>query len=343
MNPTITQLVIERAATGDPLTSRIRERLQGVGEIVTDDPRTLLGRNRKDSGSLFLMRHRGAFVKDFPATPHSPPCGEKYIITMLNCPHACSYCYLQSYLAHGNLVLFTDLERMKTEVARFISHDAPKRITTGEMSDSLALDKLTGTTLELLPLFEGTGTFLDVRTKSARIDHLVSALAGRETAGNLVITWTLGPPEMIEREEMGTASLTERLEAMGRTLRAGLRVGVRFDPVVPYYADMKTYESLIGEISRIVGSDGIDRFEIGVLRFPPGLIEKVRERHPRSMLLRGEYLKDSEGKLRLYRPARVALYRGIARLVRMSFPDAGIELSMESRDVWEDAGISLVM
>lgn len=343
MNPTITQLIIERAAVDDPLTAGIRERLRGIDETVMDDPRTLLGRDRKGDGSIFLMRHRGAFVKDFPATPHSPPCGEKYIITMLNCPHACSYCYLQSYLEHGRLVIFTDLERMKAEVARSISHDAPKRITTGEMSDSLALDELTGTTLELLPLFEGTGTLLDVRTKSARIDHIVSALAGRERAADLVLTWTLGPAAMIEREELGTASLTERLEAMGRALRAGLRVGVRFDPIVPYYADMKAYESLIGEIARVAENDGIDRFEIGVLRFPPDLIEKVRARHPRSMLLRGEYLRDSEGKLRLYRPARVALYREIARLVRMRFPGAGIELSMESRDVWEDAGIALAI
>jgi len=343
MNPTITQLVIERAAAGDPLTVRIRERLRGVGETVTDDPRKLLRRDQWGGGSLFLMRHRGAFVKDFPAIPHSPPCGEKYIITMLNCPHACSYCYLQSYLEHDRLVIFTDLERMKAEVAHSISHDAPKRITTGEMSDSLALDELTGTTLELLPLFEGTGTLLDVRTKSARIDHIVSALAGRKRTANLVITWTLGPAGMIEREEGGTASLTNRLEAMGRALRAGFRVGIRFDPVVPYYADMNAYKSLIGEIARIAEGAGIDRFEIGVLRFPPGLIEKIRARHPRSMLLRGEYLRDGEGKLRLYRPARVALYREIARLVRTRFPHAAIELSMECREVWEDAGVELAI
>jgi spore photoproduct lyase len=341
MNSTITQLVIERTAVDDPLTARIRERLRGAQETVTDEPRGLLGRDRKGDGTLFLMRHRGAFVKDFPATPHAPPCGEKYIITMLNCPHACSYCYLQSYLEHGRLVIFTDLERMKAEVSRSISHDAPKRITTGEMSDSLALDELTGTTLELLPLFEGSGTLLDIRTKSARIDHIVSALGGRKEAANLVITWTLGPPEMIEGEEPGTAPLMERLDAMRRALRAGLRVGIRFDPVVPYYADMKAYESLIGEIARVVEGNRIDRFEIGVLRFPPGLIERIRARHPRSKLLKGEYLRDGEGKLRLYRPARVALYRGIAHLVRRRFPGAAIDLSMESREIWEDAGVGL--
>ncbi|HER44166.1 MAG TPA: hypothetical protein ENO08_06875 [Candidatus Eisenbacteria bacterium] len=341
MNPFVTQFVIERAALGDPLTARLRGRLPGAGITIVDDPRRLPWQEAAEEGALFLMRHRGAFVKDFPMTPGSPPCGEKYIVTMINCPHDCSYCYLQSYLGHGRLVIFTDLERMKKEVAASISSESPKRITTGEMSDSLALDELTGTTLELLPLFEGTGTFLDVRTKSARIDHIISAVEAGLPASSLVMTWTLGPPDMIEREERGTAPLPDRLEAMARALGAGIRVGVRFDPVVPLYADMDAYASLIGRIARSADGRRIDRFEIGILRFPPGLIEKVRARHPRSGLLEGEYLRDSEGKLRLYRPARVEIYRGLARLVREAFPGARIELSMEDREVWEDAGIAL--
>jgi len=341
MNPAVTQLAIERAALEDPLTLRVRAALPGAAADVSDDPLNVALPEAAEGGTLFLVRHRGAFVKDFPVTPGSPPCGEKYIITMLNCPHACSYCYLQSYLEHGRLVLFTDLERMKEEVAAAISRDAPKRFTTGEMGDSLALDELTGVTLELLPLFEETETLLDVRTKSANIDHILSAFAASEPPSNLVVTWTLGPPEMIEIEEPGTAPLAERLGAMSRAIRAGFRVGVRFDPVVPRYADMNAYASLMEEIARSAGDGTIERFEIGVLRFPPGLMEKIRERRPRSGLLEGEYLKDREGKLRLYRPARVAIYRGIAGLVREAFPGAAIELSMEDTEVWADSGIDL--
>jgi spore photoproduct lyase len=359
MNPDITHLIIERAAQDDPLARRVRERLPEAGVSVTDDPWALLGRRplretdlaaageresppRTGPGgksTLLLMRHKGSFVKDFPPSPGSPPCGERYIVSMLNCPYRCTYCYLQSYLDHDRLVLYTDLERMKEEIGRSISSGAPIRITTGEMSDSLALDGLTGTTLELLPLFEGTGTSLEVRTKSAAIDHLLPALEAR--AASLVLTWTLGPIAMIRREEPGTAPLPKRLEAMRRAVRAGIRVGVRLDPIVPHYADMESYGSLVEEIAEAVKGERIERFEIGALRFPPGLMEKVRDRDPGSMLLRGEYLKDPEGKLRLYRPARVALYRGIARLVRDAFPRIPIELSMESRDIWEDAGIDL--
>ncbi len=341
MNPGITQLVIERAALDDPLTARVRGALPGAAVTVADDPLGVTASETADGGTLFLVNHRGAFVKDFPTTPGSPPCGEKYIITMLNCPHACTYCYLQSYLEHGRLVLCAGLERMRDEVADAISHDAPKRMTTGEMGDSLALDELTGITLELLPLFEGTGTLLDVRTKSAGIDHILSAYAAHDPPANLVVTWTLGPREMIELEEPGTASLAERLGALTRAVRAGFRVGVRFDPVVPRYADMDLYAALVEEIARAAGSGSVERFEIGILRFPPGLMEKIRARRPRSGLLEGEYVRDREGKMRLYRPARVALYRGIAGLIRETFPRAAIELSMEDEEVWADADVEL--
>jgi spore photoproduct lyase len=363
MEHLIKKLIIDREALDDPLVSRIRERLPGAGTTISDDVRSELPCKPAPPESLVLMRQRGAFVKDFPSTDGSPPCSEKYIITMLNCPYGCTYCYLQSYLAHDRLVLFTDTDRMKDEVARTIAREAPHRITTGEMGDSLALDELTGTTFELMPLFAGTETLLDVRTKSARVDHLLERLARRGHApssnsdvppgnrtgaapeqglagsDNLVVTWTLGPRQMVEREEPGTAPLAERLGAMSRTIRAGVKVGVRFDPIVPVYADLAAYEELVGEIKRAADGAAIHRFELGVLRFPPGLIEKLRIRYPTSPLLRGEYVRATEGKLRLYRPARVALYREIARLIRTSFPDALIELSMESRSVWYDAGI----
>jgi spore photoproduct lyase len=361
MEGRIKSLIIDREALSDPLVSRIRERLPDAEATVVDRVGHCQMLGAGPPGSLVLMRRRGAFVKDFPVTCDSPPCGEKYIVTMLNCPHRCTYCYLQSYLSHERLVIFTDTDRMREEVAGTIADEAPRRMTTGEMGDSLALDELTGTTLELLPLFAGTGTLLEVRTKSAHVDHLLERPAGapqprprdsgdpaegggtasQRPAGaeDLVVTWTLGPHEMVEREEPGTASLAGRLSAMHRTIGAGVKVGVRFDPIVPFYADPAAYDELIAGMKHAADGGAIHRFELGVLRFPPGLLEKMRTRHPASPLLRGEYVRDTEGKLRLYRPARVALYRKIARLIRSHFPDAVIELSMESGSVWEDAGI----
>lgn len=342
--------MVDREAQGDPLAAHLRERLPGAKVEILDDARRYLSSGSRASDSLVLMRRRGAFVKDFPQTPGTPPCGEKYIIPMMNCPYSCSYCYLRSYLEHRSVVIFTDTGRMKEETARAIAEDAPRFMTTGEMSDSLALDDLTGTTLDLLPLFEGSSTLLEARTKSDNVKHLLAAAddpsrlsSGSEPAGSLLdrllVTWTLGPEEMMEREEPGTASLGARLDAICALRGAGIKTGVRLDPIIPAYADIASYGRLLDGLKEAAGGNGIYRFELGALRFPSGLLESVRETVPRSPILRGEFLRDREGKLRLYRPSRVSLYREIAGLVLQRFPEASIELCMESSSVWEDAGI----
>ncbi len=350
MNKRWNNLLIDREAEGDPLAERLRGKLPDAEVEMTDDARRHVSSGSCAPGTIVLMRRRGAFVKDFPQTPGTPPCGEKYIVTMMNCPYSCSYCYLRSYLEHRSLVIFTDIERMKEEISMAIAEDAPRIMTTGELSDSLALDDLTGTTLDLLPLFEGSATLLEARTKSDNVEHLLRAAAERNGSkgesdsdqglfDRLLVTFTLGPETMIEREEPGTAPLGARLRAIGELTGAGIKTGVRLDPIIPAYAGVDTYSPLLDELKDAAGGNGIYRFELGVLRFPPGLLESVREAAPQSPILRGEYLRDTEGKLRLYRPSRVSLYRNIAGLILQRFPESRIELCMESGTVWEDAGI----
>lgn len=333
----IRRIIIDREAAGDPLSDRIRARLPELPVSISGGVSDLLAGGPPGDGSLVLTRHRGAFVKDFPSTPGSPPCGEKYIMTMLNCPFSCSYCYLQSYLEHGLLVIFTDTARMKEEVARVIESDRPARMTTGEMGDSLVFDRLTGTTMDLLPLFKGTSTMLEVRTKSTETGHLLGC-----GSDNLIITWTLSPAPAILAEEAGSAPLDSRLDAIAEVTAAGILTGIRFDPVIPSYYDADAYGDIVEKIASTADRSMIHRFEIGILRFPPGLWECAGKKRPASPLLRGEYFRDIEGKMRYYRPERVRIYREIFGSIRSAFPDTPVELSMEDVSVWEDAGIGIL-
>ena len=361
MNVPIKRLIVEERAAGDELTVRLHKLLPDVPVEIVESARNAIAENTRGKDSIILAHHEGAFVKDFPVTTGSPPCGEKYVLTMLNCPFSCTYCYLQSYLEHSRIVVFTNMDKMKREIADSLSTAQPKRVTTGEMGDSLALDHLTGISLVLLPLFTGTDTLFEVRTKSDQIDHLLAyvtdkqpvtgrdrhhpahatpaGIQGRGSKENLLITWTLGPEEAIRREEPGAVSLDERLRAMKRARDAGIKVAVRFDPIIPFYANLDAYDHLIGRLSGTVDLGGLHHLELGVLRFPPGLWERVHERNPRSPLLHGEYLRDRDGKIRFYRPMRVALYRETVRLIRARCSGVPIELSMENCSVWEDAGL----
>jgi spore photoproduct lyase len=329
----INRLYIDRRSEEDALTGRIRKALPDAGITIVGGPEDIPESEAGRRDTLFLTHHPGAFVKDFPTVPGSPPCGEKYILTMLNCPFSCTYCYLQSYLEHRRITIFTNTARLESEIRSALSSAPAPRLTTGEMGDSLALDHITGTTAGLLPLFEGTDTILEVRTKSAQVEHLMG------NSGRLVVTWTLGPEEAIRREEPGTASLTERLGAVSAVARSGVRVGIRFDPVIPAYYTSEEYMALIDRIADTVPEDALYRFELGVLRFPPGLRDIIRRSHPGSRLLLGEYIRDRQGKLRLYRPKRIGIYRDIHRSINARFPNVPVEISMEDLSVWEDAGV----
>lgn len=332
----IQKLIIDRESVRDPLTVRVRERLDPVPADVVPDARDLIAAEPGERTSLILMRHRGAFVKKFTTPRDAPPCCERYLVTMLNCPFSCSYCYLRSYLEHRRLVVFTNTDDLAGEIGRVRAEGSTVRLTTGELGDSLAMDELTGTTRDILAMLNGSGMTLDVRTKSNRMDHLLRG----DTAGrNLVITWTLGPEAQAAREERGTAPLEARCDAMRRTAACGIRVGVRFDPIIPFYTDIAEYRRILETIAASVDPRFLSRFELGLVRFPPGLWQCIRSNEPASPLLRGEYFRDREGKIRLYRPARIALYRELARAIRSFFPDVPIDLSMEERTVWEDAGL----
>jgi spore photoproduct lyase len=342
MIPRFERLIIDRRALGDPLTERIRSRMAGVEEIVTGDLSGHL-RSAGGSGDLLLRYHEGRFVKDFPPTPGAPHCGEKYIATLQGCIFGCTYCYLRSYLSHRSVAILVNSAAMHGEIAEVLASGA-LRLTTGELGDSLALDRITDLTASILPLLEGTGAVLEVRTKSSSVDHLPGvAITGGKTADlarrHLMVTWTLAPPEAIETEEPLTASLDERLEAISRISRAGLPFAIRLDPIIPHYWNKHSYRNLLERVMESAAGTGPQRIELGILRFPPGLIETVRKQSPHSAVLRGEFVRNRDGKMRLYRPLRISIYREIAGLAVELFPGSALELSMEDRTVWEDAGI----
>ncbi len=335
MTPRFDRLVISDLATSDPLTKRIMERLERSETIITDDPGEFAG-----AGAFILKYHEGRFVKDFPVTPGAPPCGEKYVAALQGCIYDCSYCYLRSYLADNTVTLLVNSEKMEDDIREALL-SGTVRLTTGELSDSLALDHITGLTSSILTLLEGTGAMIEARTKSANVDHL-PGLDGSDPAlarRHLLVTWTLSPPEAVISEEPGTAALDERLAAISKVSAAGIRYALRLDPIIPSYWNPDLYRDLLLEVMDTAGAAPV-RIELGVLRFPPGLADSVRKDIPFSPILHGEYIRDREGKMRLYRPLRLDIYHELINTIEMLFPGTVIELSQEDRTVWDDAGLT---
>ena len=334
MIPRFDRLVVHSLALGDPMTKRVMERLHREETVLTDDPAEHAG-----PGAFVLKHHEGRFVKEFPVTPGAPPCGEKYIAALQGCIYDCSYCYLRSYLSGNSITLLVNSEKMESDIREALL-DGTVRLTTGELSDSLALDHITGITSSILDMLKGTGAVIEARTKSANVDHL-PGVNGHDTElarRHLLVTWTLSPPGAVMHEEPGAATLDERLEAIAKVSAAGIRYAIRLDPIIPFYWDPDSYKELLSSVKDAAGINPL-RIELGVLRFPPGLADSIRKDLPFSPVLHGEYIRDREGKMRLYRPMRIWIYRELAGLIDIVCPGTTVELSQEDRTVWEDAGL----
>jgi len=343
INYTPKRIIIEKPSVDDSLTKDVIVTFPRVPHEVVENAFELLKSGRFGTETLFLARNRGAFVKSFEPSKGAPPCQEMYITPIMNCPFKCSYCYLQSYLDYNSIVIFTNTNDMIKEVKKHIEENTAERFTTGEFSDSLALEHITATAKRLLPLFAEGSSKLELRTKSIRIENITGLFdepSFRDLKKKLIITWTLASPEAIIKEEAGTASTEERINAIARTLEAGIAVGIRFDPIIPFYYSVHAYEEVLIAIASNANNKLIKRVELGVLRFPAGLMELIGRQSNKKNILRGEFIRNREGKHVLYRPIRLKIYRELIAIIKRHLPSVSIQLSMEDYDSWEDVGLN---
>ena len=284
---------------------------------------------------LLLTRHKGEFLKKCPGSDGQVCCNYFVVNFASNCPMDCSYCYLQEYLAQNPaLKVFSNVDDLMAEADELLAKH-PRfffRIGTGEITDSLALEPYIGFAREVVPFFaRQPNVLLELKTKSACVDRLL----GLDPKERVVVSWSMNPQPVIDRDEHGTASLEERLRAARRCQEAGYRLGFHFDPMIEYPGWEDDYRRLVEEIFASVDWRRISWLSLGVLRQTPGLRRTMGERFPRTKLLTGEQVSCPDGKFRYFQPLRVAMYRKMAGWIRRAAPTVKIYLCMESKEVWE--------
>jgi spore photoproduct lyase len=247
----------------------------------------------------------------------------------------CSYCYLQEYLADNpELKVYSNVDDLLTQADELLSRHRRFffRIGTGEITDSLALDPYIGFARELIPFFaEQPNALLELKTKSDCIDGLL----GLDPKERVVVAWSMNPQSVIDMDEHGTATLTERLVAARRCQDAGYRLGFHFDPMVEYLNWQEDYEDLVDQIFNSIDWRRVSWLSMGVLRETPRLKRTIRERFPRTQILTGEQVLCPDGKLRYFHPLRVDMYRTMLYWIRRAAPTVKVYLCMESKEVWQ--------
>ncbi|PWT92904.1 MAG: hypothetical protein C5B54_02775 [Acidobacteria bacterium] len=277
----------------------------------------------REKECVIFARKRGPWMKPFHCYHQSTQYSYFSMDVAEGCPFDCVYCYLQTYLNHGALVLFVNQEDLFTELQQ-VKNSKPW-ISTGLLSDSL----LSESYFPLLPQLSHAipdGAILELRSKSDQVRSLNSDEIERR---NIVISWSLNPEQIAERYEFRASPLKNRLEAARLAIEWGYRIGFHFDPIFYFQNWKEAYRNLIDQVFAF-STDRIAFISIGLFRYMPDLGRTIRNRFPMHPILSEEFFLDIDGKYHYFRPIRKQMYRVFSEWFK-EWQDKGIPIfwSME--------------
>ncbi len=285
---------------------------------------------------LVLGRFKGRIFQMCPGSRGMLCCRYMLINTCFNCLYDCAYCYLNSYLNSYGVYQFTNMDALRDELEGFYrgsDRGMVYRIGTGEFTDSLMMDEVSGIAGMLIEAASHMdNVMLELKTKSSNIDHLL----GIRDKGKTVLAWSLNTRRNIDRYESGTASLDERLDAAVRAAGAGYLLAFHFDPIISGEGWEEEYDALVAELFSRIRPERVAWISLGCFRYGSGFKEAIRSRFPEEGLTLEEMFPGSDGKMRYLKPHRMRIYREMVSSIRAYAPKSYIYLCMEGADIWRD-------
>ncbi len=335
------KIYVEKDARYYPHTKKILAAAPGIPVEEIEDARELNARiqGRPDPVGegkryLLLKKDKGRSFKPFPESEAYLSCDYFTLHVQEGCDLECSYCILQAYLTNPLLTIFVNIEETLENLKQTLDANPGKlfRIGTGQLSDSLSFDHLTGFTETLVPFFAGQkNALLELKTKSDNVDRLLALKPG----GRTIISWSMNSRKIQKEEEHKCATFDERLTAARKVIAAGYRVGFHIDPIIDYAGWEKDYEQAVDDILKGVPAQSIAWISLGCLRFMPELKPIMQSRFPKSPLPLAEWITGMDGKMRYFKPRRIELYKKITGMIRERAENLTVYLSMESAEVWK--------
>lgn len=338
------KIYFEKSARGSKLFSRLKKLFPGaffseIGKLKDFEGEFDLSRYNARNSTLFLVREKFDFLKPCPCTRGCVSCGYFVFNPGFGCPFECSYCFLQGYQNVPGLVLPVNIEDFFAEFDRRFSGLKKKiRIGSGEFTDSLALDPLTGFSSEIAEFFsKKENVYFEFKTKSGNISNLL----GIKASPNIVVSFSMTPPALASENEFLSAGFESRLEALSRLEKYGYSAAFHLDPVIFTSGWEKLYKDMLGRIFEAVPPERIKWVSLGTFRFRPETKKAIENRFPDNKILDEEMLLDFDGKLRYPFAVRLEIYSTLVKQLASAGMDVRkLYLCMESREMWDKLGLS---
>ncbi|MDC7222979.1 MAG: radical SAM protein [Spirochaetales bacterium] len=258
---------------------------------------------------------------------------------VFRCGFDCSYCSIQSFYSRGKISFHGNLREKLEALEKDLDRDRLYHIGTGQSSDSLMWgnrrsDSGEGLLEELVRFARRNGqVILEMKSKSDNLDWI---LENRDSIPfNVLFTWSLNPPAVVDNEERGTASLDRRLRVAKRAAEAGLAVGFHFHPMVYYDRWREDYGALFARVQEEFSPSQVVLISFGTLTYIKPVLKKIRSRSFSSQILRMP-LEESAGKFTYPLSRKEEMFRFAYESFRSWHgEEVFFYLCMEDLELWE--------
>ncbi len=264
------------------------------------------------------------------ASPNTRCCNLLTLDAVQSCGFDCSYCSIQSFY-NENKVGF---DKNFKENLKSLQLDPNQiyHIGTGQSSDSLMWGNKEGI---LDALFEfalkNPNVILEFKTKSNNIKYFLE----NEVPSNIICTWSLNTPTIIDNEEHLAASLEERLDAARKVANKGVLVGFHFHPIVQYENYLDEYEKVYKQLLTMFTPKEVALVSLGTLTFIKPVIQKIRSRNFKSKILQMPF-EDANGKASYSLETKREMFKHAYDTFKPWHKEVYFYLCMEDESLWKE-------
>ena len=314
---------------GERYISELRRHMKRLRESETDYS-NFFPQKRSQGKTKKLMSDQKLVLSRCPCPVDGEKtrcCKLRTLDAVMQCAFGCSYCSIQAFYNENEIRIVSNL-REKLEAMEI--GDDVWHIGTGQASDSLLLGDDYGTLSALATFAEKhPNIVLEMKSKAGR------DVFNRPWPRNMVFTWSLNAPTIIEKEEHFTASLSERLRMAQKARDNGNLVGFHTHPMFYFKGWEKEYGEVVEAIVSTFRPEEICMIGIGTLTFTKAVIKRLREMGQESKVLQME-LTEAAGKYSYPLDKKEKMFRHIYA----SFPEEyrkGVffYLCMEDPSLWK--------
>ena len=299
----------------------------GYDAVFVDDDSDIREHNNK---SIYITKVEKKEIHKCPGTKYYRCCNYHVFDLVYGCPFKCSYCILQALLKDRFINVHDNLDDLSNDL-KILNQKGRYRVSTGELSDSLALDNILRITDYIIPKVNELDNILfEFKTKSDCIENLLHL-----NPKNIIVSWSLNPEDIIEREELETSPLSIRLKSAKICAEYGYKLALHFDPLIFCENFEKKYKALIEKVIEVIDESNVLYISLSTLRFLPELVDMIRLNYINNDLLSMHFIRALDGKLRYIKPLRSYMLHFIYTTLREYWKDVFIYFCMEDRVLWK--------